>query len=143
MSAAVAHHQPEQLGFLPPVEEPHHQGAGADVLAVAVGGPVKHAEVRISTDGRPHLTVAILQPKDALPFVATYHGDTPNLWHLRAMEQRLLRPGALALLRGEGLQLKPYAGAPALHLVRCTAVAELDVADVPTTLATEALNARL
>lgn len=139
MSAAVAHHQPEQLAFLPPatpltvgvdLAEP---GADKSAQCLACSGLVKHAEVRISTDHLPHLVVQILHPKDALPFVAVFHGQAPaDAWQLRAMAERLMRPGAVALLRGHGgLRLKTGPDGPALHLGVCTGVLELDVDELP------------
>lgn len=136
MSAALASAQPQQLDFLPPpavVGVDLASGPDRSVQCLACSGLVKHAEVRVSTDGRPHLTVQILHPKDALPFVAVFHGDTPaDAWHLQAIAERLLRPGAVALLRGYGgLRLKTQPDGPALHLAVCTGIFELEVDQLP------------
>lgn len=140
MAAAEAQ-LPEQLDMIG--VEP---AAGPDIseLLVACSGVVKHAEVRVSTDNRPHLVVRVLQPRGGLPFVAMYHGEPGTTPELERMVQRLLRPGAIALLRGRGLRLSPYArGEMALHLVDCMSVSELEVSPAPAARAdAEASDAR-
>lgn len=62
---------PVQLGFLDPPAEP-------PALRLAISGMLeRQAELRISTDGQPHLVIVVVQPRSGLPFVATYHRPPP------------------------------------------------------------------
>lgn len=123
--------EPQQLGFLDEPAEPPH-------LRVAVMGVVeRQAEVRISSDGRVHLVVQVIQPKGGPPFVAMHHepGDArPQLEHLAAR----LTPGTAVLLRGAGLTLAHHHGVDALQLVRCDSVNEIEFPTLTTTAAAPA-----
>jgi hypothetical protein len=118
MSAAVLD-SPEQLGLegLPPAPAIAPPG-------IAVRGQLeRHAEVRTSTDGRVHLVVQVLQPKDALPFVAIWHADSPD----QASDLRLRGPhmhrGAAVVIVGAGLVLGCCDnGNDALLFQRCESV---------------------
>ena len=128
MAATPAAVQP---ALLPELESPARiasTGPAADVcdLQVAASGLVRHAEVRTSSDGRAHLTVQVLQAQNSVPFVAVFHGGPGDQLPLQRLAEQLLRPGAIALLRGEGLDLRPHGGEACLHLKRCRAVALID-----------------
>lgn len=123
--SAVAEHAPEQLGI---------DGIEAPVvkhLQLAVSGRLaRQAHLRISTDGRPHVTVEVRQRGDALPFVATYHGQIDETAELEQLTVGRLKPGAAVLVRGAGLVVErdedPHGdAAPRLRLVECHALREL------------------
>jgi hypothetical protein len=106
---------PVQLGFLDPPAEPPH-------LRVAITGMlVRHAELRISADGRPHLVIVVVQPKGGLPFVAMYHDSEAERTALEHLAAHLI-PGAVVLLRGAGLALTRNHGADAIELRHCDSV---------------------
>lgn len=136
MSTAVAtappriEQAPLQLDMLP-ADGPAHTAQAPDLasLQLACTGPVKLAEVRISNNGAPHLTVVVLQPRGGIPFVATLHGDVGNEPWFEHLASQLLRPGAIALLRGEGLCFKPHAGEPALQLLHCNHIGLIEIGE--------------
>lgn len=119
VAAVAAPHPPlppQQLGLagLPPAEP--------EVRVAIVGHLQRRGELRISTDGRAHLTVQVLQPGDDLPFVAMRHerdGATrDDLEHLA----RALLPGTVVVLTGHGLRLGEHEGEQVLRILRCNAL---------------------
>jgi hypothetical protein len=82
----------------------------------------RHAEVRTSTDGRTHLVVQIVQPRDGLPFVAMFHaGDDAIAGDIRHFAP-LMQAGSPVRALGCGLALSKYEGQPALQLKHCSAL---------------------
>ena len=96
-------------------------------LRVAIVGHLqRRGELRISTDGRAHLTVQVLQPRDGLAFVAVQHeqaGTTrADLEHLA----RTLQPGTVVVVTGHGLQLAEHEGEHVLRVLRCNGLCLAD-----------------
>lgn len=92
-----------------------------------VGHLQRRGELRISTDGRAHLVVQVLQPRDGLAFVAVWHqpaGDEFTRADLEHLAKEML-PGAVVVLTGHGLVLDLHEGHQVLRLVRCTAVSRV------------------
>ena len=111
---------PVQLGFLDPPAEP-------PALRVAVSGTLeRQAEVRISTDGRAHLVIVVVQRRGGLPFVAMYHDSEAGRTALERLAAHLI-PGALVLLRGTGLALTRRHGADTIELRHCDSVSLLEL----------------
>lgn len=107
---------PAQLALdgLPPTEP--------GLRMALVGHLQRRGELRISTDGRAHLVVQVLQPRDGLAFVAVYHGgagDDTARADLEHLAEGLL-PGAVVLLTGHGLALGAHEGEQVLRVLRCT-----------------------
>ncbi len=147
---ALATAPAQQLGLpVDGLEAPPRQVPDAEVedLQLACSGYVRHAEVRISTDGHVHLTVQVMQPHGGLPFVAVFHGEPHRQVEFEALRDRLLVPCTCVMLRGERLELRKWHGDTVLQLVRCSAVHTLAFmperrgAHLPTTTTKEAANA--
>ena len=135
MSAATAPHvdRPATAGQRPPVPPAQLGLAGVPAaepgIRVAIVGHLqRRAELRISTDGRAHLTVQVLQPRDGLPFVAMQHEQAEpsvtraDLEHLA----RTLQPGTAVIVTGQGLQLAEHEGERVLRLLRCNGLCVAD-----------------
>ncbi len=98
-----------------------------------VGQVQRHAEVRVSPDGRhAHLIVQVVQPPHAghsrLPITAVYHAHEHQVLDLQQLAARLL-PGTLVLLVCRGLDVDAQRGE--LRAWRCdriTAIAPADAA---------------
>lgn len=116
---------PAQLGLpVDGLEAPPRQTPDREIedLQVACSGYVKHAEVRISTDGHVHLTVQVLQPHGGVAFITVFHGEPHRHAEFEALRDRLLVPCTCVMLRGERLELRKWQGESVLQLVRCSAV---------------------
>jgi len=107
------------------LDAPQHRLSDHELaeLQVACSGYVKYAEVRISTDGRVHLTVQLLQPHDGAPIVTIFHGEPGRVGEFEALRDRLLVPRTCAMLRGERLDPhQKWRGNDVVLLVRCSGV---------------------
>lgn len=127
MTAAIAHRPapaaaPVQLGLagLPPPDPG---------LRVAIVGHLqRRGELRVSTDGRAHLVVQVLQPRDGLAFVAVYHqgtGDEITRADLEHLSERL-QPGTAVVVTGSGLALDQHDGHHVLRVLHCNSVSPAD-----------------
>lgn len=119
MNAAAALREPEQLGFLPAVNEPP-----LPRLSV-VGALERHGEIHISTDGRIHLVVRVMQPKGSLPFVTMWHVGADERHAMEQLAAQLVA-GAPVLIRGAGLQVDVDHGTEVLRIRRCDSVSRVE-----------------
>lgn len=108
------------------------EGLPAPQLAcrVAIVGHLqRRGELRVSTDGRAHVVVQVLQPRDGLAFVAMFHEHEGAS---RADLERLaahMHAGTAVVVIGHGLQLEHTHGdQPHLRVLRCTGLCLADVA---------------
>ncbi|KQV85457.1 hypothetical protein [Rhizobacter sp. Root1221] len=94
---------------------------------------LKHSEVRISTDGGGHLIVQVLQPGDALPFVAVQHVKADELESLKE-RAALLRKHSAVLILGSGIGLSTHDGNAVLKLRHVRGIQPVNSGDYFTTL---------
>ena len=118
MNPALQHVEPavDQMPLIDPpaaVREP--------VRFSAWGELTRHAEVRVATDGSCLLTVQVMQPKGALPFVAVRHEPADRLSELRALAA-LMRPGVAVVIVGRGFELTHLDGHQAVRPRICDAI---------------------
>lgn len=120
-SAATAHRPATKAAAAPPAQLAL-EGLPtplAQVRVAVVGYLKRHAELRVSTDGRSHLAVQVLQPHDGLSFVAIFHADAgeprADLEHLAGQ----MHPGTAVVITGNGLQLELYEGHQVLRILKC------------------------
>ena len=129
MRAAVAHrataHAPIQRTLLEVEARP--------VRCAIVGTLLRHAEVRVGVDDSAHLAVHVMQPRDALAFVAVLHvkADGANDLRHRAMA---MRAGTGVLVLGTGLSLSSYDGDAVIKLHHTLDIRSVEAADYFTAL---------
>ncbi len=93
-----------------------------------VGQLLRPAEVRTSTDGSAHIHLLVLQPQDALAFLAVFHA-APEQRELFTRIAQQLTAGSGVLLLGRGITFAKHDGKGVLRLVQCDGFAPADLTE--------------
>ncbi len=98
--SAVLQDAPQQLGI-----EGLAAAEDSEVGVAMSGRLARRAMLRISPDGRAHLTVEVRQAGNKPPFVACYHGLPGEVPQLEDMAHRF-HAGTCVLVRGDGVEIE-------------------------------------
>jgi len=91
-----------------------------DQARVAIVGYLqRQGELRTSTDGRAHLVVQVLQPRDGLAFVAVYHAPAGEPRADIEFLAARLKPGTSVVITGNGLELERLGDHQVLRVLKC------------------------